>query len=184
MKQTVKCCFCKQDIDKDSAYCDSSGKRNRYYCDENHFKAQENKVKYKATRFKSNGEPNERRELTDWVQNYYISQGYDKHNINWTLETATLKNMMDNHNFKYTGILLTLKYMVDILNLNLLTENNHSIFALVPFYYDDCKRDYIETMRICKEIDEFDFNDEKIIKIKGYERNKEIYKEIEMEDLV
>lgn len=180
----VKCGFCKQEIEKETAYVVKGLKRCQYFCDENHFKAQENKKTYKPEKTKPNGSPNERRELTDWVQDYYISRGYEKHTINWNLEMATLKNMLEKYDYKISGILLTLKYMCDILDRELLTEDNNSIFALVPFYYDECKRNYIETKEIQKKIKEFDFDEEKTIKVKGYEKNKIKYKKIEMEELI
>ena len=176
----VKCGFCKQEIDKETAYVVKGLKRCQYFCDENHFKAQENKKTYKPEKIKPNGSPNERRELTDWVQDYYISRGYEKHTINWNLEMATLKNMLEKYGYKISGILLTLKYMCDILDRELLTEDNNSIFALVPFYYDECKRNYIETREIQKKIKEFDDGDIVVVSKQFNKNDARLYNEIDI----
>ena len=184
-KQIVKCAFCKQDIDKETAYVVKGlSNRNQYYCDENHYQAQQNKRRYKPQKMKPNGTPNERRELTDWVQNYYIDRGYEKHTINWNLEMATLKNMMDKYDYKISGILLTLQYMSDILGRELLTEDNNSIFALVPFYYDECKSVYIQTREIQKRIKEFEDDDVVVVSKQFNKNDTRLYDEIDIGGLV
>ena len=75
----VKCRFCKQSIDKESAYNPAP---RIFYCNEEHYQKQLDKDKYKPKPIKANGETNQRRLLTDWLMEQHIEQGYDKHDIN------------------------------------------------------------------------------------------------------
>ena len=71
------------------------------------------KNKYKSPRKKSDGTENLRRKLTDYIQELYINQGYDKHDIDWKLITAQIKNFMkDDSSITYSGIKYTLWYLV------------------------------------------------------------------------
>ena len=178
---TVKCRYCKQEIDKNTAY---KPKDRLYFCSIEHYKAQCNKERYKAPKTNSDGSTNDRRALTDYIQDYYISQGYDKHDINWQLITAQIKNQIDEYGFKYSGMLLTLKYMVDIKGMQLLNDRSNSIVSLIPFEYNNAKNNYIETQRIKKEVEAFDFNDKEIIVKKSIDKpKKKLYNSIDMNNL-
>ena len=182
MNNLVKCRFCKKEIEKDNAY--KVGQK-LYFCNKEHYLFQCNKEKYKSPKINKDGTSNSRRQLTDWIQDYYVGQGYDKHDINWQLITAQIKNQMDEYGFKYSGMLLTLKYMTEIKGMNLLTDRSVSIVSLIPFEYNNAKNNWLETERIKKEIDNFNFDEEKEIIIKKAidKNNKKIYNSIDMEKL-
>ena len=187
MAQEVTCRFCKKKINKSMAL--KVGDRS-YYCNETCHKKQEDKIKYKPSKVKSDGQINERRKVTDWIMEYYVSQGVDKHDINWGLITAQLKNIMEEkvliddemRNLKYSGILLTLKYLVDIEGKNLLNNESGSVLGLVPSNYIRAKNDYLKTKEIEKAINEFDFNDDVVVIKKNVDK-KSKYKEIDIEKL-
>lgn len=158
----IHCRYCKKDIpDKSSAY--KIGKLT-YYCSEECY----NKAESKRVKNKSKYEPvknTDRRECTDYIQQIYLDEGYDKREINWTLLMSQVKNMIDQNGYKYTGITLTLHYMIDIKGINLFSSNefNGSILNLVPFYYEEAKQNYIQTREIKENINNFEFNETPII---------------------
>ena len=181
MNSTVKCRFCKKEIEKDNAY--KVGQK-LYFCNKEHYLSQCNKDKYKSPKINKDGTTNSRRQLTDWIQNYYIQQGYDKHDINWQLITAQIKNQIDEYGFKYQGMLLTLKYMTEIKCMNLLDDRSVSVVSLIPFEYNNAKNNWLETENIKKEIDNFDFSDNEIIVKKSIDKEKKkVYNSIDMEKL-
>ena len=57
-------------------------------------------------------ESQEYRNLTDYIQEIYISYGYNNNDIEWKMITAQIKNMVKD-GLRYSGILLTLNYMVN-----------------------------------------------------------------------
>lgn len=174
MANTVKCRFCKCDISKDSAY---SIEKGFYYCNEEHYKLQENKIKYKAPREKPNGEVNERRQLTDYIQDIYVKQGYDKHFINWSMLTAQVKNMQkENPKLSYVWIRYVLWYMINIKEINLFkTEDfNGSILNLVPFYYIESYNYWLETKTIKDKIKNMELEDEVITIHKVKKENNKV----------
>lgn len=176
----VKCRFCKTEIDRDTAY--KVGK-NSYYCDNycysRYMEDRDNKKKkYKP---KDN---TDRRKLTDYIQNLYIEEGYEKSEINWVLLMSQVKNFIEEYGYKYSGIKYCLWYMKEIENINLFNNDfNGSVLNLIPYYYEKSKQYWKETNDIKKEIKNFDFNN-KIIKIKGKNIDKRKNKMIKMEDLM
>ena len=181
MNTKVKCRYCKQEIDKETAYHPSG---RLYFCNMEHYKKQCNKEKYKSPKTNRDGSTNERRALTDYIQDYYISQGYDKHDINWQLITAQIKNQIDEYGFKYSGMLLTLKYMVEIKEMNLLDNKSNSVVSLIPFEYNNAKNNWIETENIKKEVESFDFTDKEITVVKRIDKNrKKLYNSIDLNTL-
>ncbi len=151
---TVKCRFCKKEIDKDTAYSVELG---RYYCNEEHKQLQENKIKYKAPKVNKDGEPNDRRMLTDYIQEQFVNEGWDKHDINWTLMMAQIKNIQkDNPNLNYNWIRYCLWYLIEIKHQNLFNnEFNGSILNLVPFTYNEAYAYYKESKNIKKELENY-----------------------------
>ena len=128
----VKCRFCKTEIDKETAY--KVGKAS-YYCNEECYK----KTQEKKAKPKKNNNDSPMRDLTDYIQELYIKQGYEKNQINWALIGSQIKNLMEeNKNWTYGGIKYTLKYMIDN-NINVFDFQSGSILNLVPFYYNEAK---------------------------------------------
>ena len=157
--ETVKCRFCKKIISKSQAY--KVGDRT-YYCDEKCYKKQQDKNKYKAPKIKSDGTDNPRRMLTDYIQELYVNQGYDKHDIDWKFITAQIKNFMkEDKSITYGGIKYTLQYLVNIEDKNLFDSDNFngSILNLVPTNYMKAKKYCEEMIRLKKEIENFQFED-------------------------
>lgn len=181
-----KCQYCKQEIKgSDNYYIDSSGKRNVYYCNKEHFQLQKDKIKYKPKKELPTGEPNPRRDLLDYIQEIYVENGYDKHFINWKLITSIIKNQMEeNKDMKYTGMKYCLWYMKEIANVNLFDEQSNTIISLLPFYYEESKQYYIQSKEISDMVDEFKFEDETIVINKSVDKNRNMrYNEINMEEL-
>lgn len=165
VEQKVKCVFCHAEINKSEAYCFNGGKRNQYFCSEEQHEKYEAKKKYKPPPKNSDGTINQRRLLTDYIQEQYLKQGWTKEAINWNTITAQIKNLMTEHtDWKYQSIKYVLYYMIEILGLNLFNENfNGSILNLVPFYFQEAKRFWEQKQEISKAIKEQEedyFNDE------------------------
>lgn len=178
--ETVTCKFCKQKIDKLSAY--KIGEKT-YYCNAQHYNLQLDKNKYKPKKNKSNGEPNDRRILTDYIQKLYVDEGYDKHFIPWKLITSVLKNQMDeNKDMTYMGIQYTLWYCKEIADINLFNDKSNSILWCVPFNYHNAQQYYNHTCEIEQSINDYDFNYNNIVikKNKNKDKNKK-YKEIKFD---
>ena len=109
-------------IDKKSAYVIQGNKNNLYFCNEEHYIKFINKDKYEPIE----GSP--RRELTDLILDYYLEQGIDRHDINWSIETARIKNILDDpihKDWTITGLIYTLHYIHDTEKINLFDEEWH-----------------------------------------------------------
>ena len=168
----VKCRFCKKEITKEGAYFINIG---QYYCNEEHYNLQQNKIKYKAPKTKSDGEPNDRRLLTDYIQDIYTDAGWDKHDINWTLITAQIKNIQkENPKLNNNWIRYCLWYLRVIQNQNFFDENfNGSILNLVPFVYLEAYNYWKETKELKAKIENFTLNDTpRVVKIHHKEKIK------------
>ena len=182
-KNTVICRFCKKEIDKSTAYKKNSSDRN-YYCNIEHWQASQDKIKYKPKKITSQGEVNPRRLLLDYIQEIYVNNGTDKHNINWKLITSVLKNMMEeNVDLTYGGIQYTLWYIKEIKELNLFGDKSNTILWAVPFYYMEAQNYYNETESIENKIDEWEFNDKSLI-IKQSKNINKNFKSIPIDNLI
>ena len=167
----VKCRNCKKEIERNSAY--KVGKAS-YYCDvdcynETMSKRNKNKTKYEPA------DPSERRNFTDYVQFIYISNGYDKSEINWTVLMAQTKSILQEHpQWSYTTLQYILQYMYEIVQINLFAEeSNGSILSLLPFYGLEAEKYFNQTKEIEENIKNFDFKDNEIvIKYSCCERKK------------
>lgn len=161
----VKCKFCKTEIDKSIAY---NPKPKIYYCNQECCTKQENKSKYKPSKTKSNGEPNDRRLLTDYIQELYINEGWDKYSINWSLICKQIQNIQkDNPKLTYNWIRYVLWYLVEIKQQNLFGEFDGSILNLVPFTYIEAYNYWKQTKETKTAIQNFELNDNKCIVVKS-----------------
>lgn len=176
--QTVKCRFCKKEINKDKAFYKKVGS---YFCNEECYNKQMKKNN-KIVNVKK--PPSDRRLLTDLILAYYIEQGIDKNTINWTLETARIKNILtENPEWKISGLTYTLQYMHDIEQIDLFGEKSTCILSLVPSYYIIAKNYYIESCEIEEAINDYDLKIEPIhIQVSDI-REKQKYEQIPMDDL-
>lgn len=160
------CPFCKNKIKPKDAYIvwSKTGKTKKCYCDEECYKGIN---------------PSPRVLLTDYIQEYYIEQRFDKTLIPWKLITAQLKNIEKDKTFNDKGILYTLEYMVNIEGMNLLQNSeNESVLNLVEFYYIQAKEYYKQTKEIENAIEDFNFDEEKTVTIKScFNKNRLKYKE-------
>lgn len=183
----MKCRFCKAEIKpKQICYIDSSSGKNKvYYCNEEHYKLQQDKTKYKPKKELSNGESNPRRDLLDYIQEIMVDNGYDKHFINWKLITSMIKNMLDeNKDMKYTGMKYCLWYMKEIANVNLFSEQSNTVISLLPFYYDESKQYFIQSKSINDMVNEFEFEEKIVVINKSIDNNRNLkYNEINMNEL-
>ena len=177
----AKCRCCGKEIDKETAY--KVGKAS-YYCNEEGY----NKVMAKRNKAKSKYEPSEssdRRVYTDYIVKIYTDNGYDKSEIPWQLIGAQTKNILKEHEvWSYLTLQYILYYMYEVLELNLFTEeSNGSILSLIPFYGLEAEQYYNQCTEINKQIDGFEFNDNKIV-VKKSNKAKSKYKMIDIGGLI
>lgn len=173
-EQTVKCRFCKKEILKSQAYSITSTS-GRYFCNEECYKHQMNKNKYKPTKVKFDGSNNPRRKMTDYIMELYVNAGYDKHDIPWELITSQIKNFKDrDKTVTDGGIQYTLWYLVEIEGKNLFNEEefNGSIINLVPTNYIKAKQYCEEMIKLKKEIEDFQFEDKVVTIHKSFDNIK------------
>lgn len=169
-----KCRYCKKEIEKDNSY--KVGKAS-YYCNKECYELSQNKKDKPQT-------DSSRRQLTDYIQDYYLDNGYNKNEINWNLLASQIKNLVDK-GMKYSGIKYCLWYMIEIKEMNLFNDDfNGSILNLVDFYYEESKRYWKQTDDIRKEIEQFDFEDNVVIVKKPLDKyNKKCYNKIDLNEL-
>ena len=176
-----KCRCCGKQLDKDTSY--KVGKAS-YYCNEECY----NKVMAKRNKAKAKYEPSEssdRRVYTDYIVKIYTDNGYDKSEIPWQLIGAQTKNILKEHEvWSYLTLQYILYYMYEVLELNLFTEeSNGSILSLIPFYGLEAEQYYNQCTEINKQIDGFEFNDNKIV-VKKSNKAKSKYKMIDIGGLI
>lgn len=177
----VKCRCCSKEIDKETAY--KVGKAS-YYCNEECY----NKVMAKRNKAKAKYEPidpSDRRVYTDYIVKIYTDNGYDKSEIPWQLIGAQTKNILQEHEvWSYLTLQYILYYMYEVLELNLFSEeSNGSILSLLPFYGLEAEQYYNQCTEINKQIDGFEFNDNKIV-VKKSNKAKSKYKMIDIGELI
>lgn len=176
-----KCRCCGKQLDKDTAY--KVGKAS-YYCNEECY----NKVMAKRNKAKAKYEPidpSDRRVYTDYIVKIYTDNGYDKSEIPWQLIGAQTKNILQEHEvWSYLTLQYILYYMYEVLELNLFSEeSNGSILSLLPFYGIEAEQYYNQCTEINKQIDGFEFNDNKIV-VKKSNKAKSKYKMIDIGGLI
>lgn len=182
-----KCRFCKKEISAKEAVFDDSGKRKIYYCSEEH-KAMDKEKKIPVKETSGEEKKNPRRDLTDYILEIYLENGYDRKEINWDLITSQMKNMMEsNEMMVYSGMKYCLWYMYEIAKVNLFQAKGNTIISLLPFYYEESKKYYLKAKEIKDAVKEFDFNIEPIIYVTSaghYDYRGRRRKEIDMTTLV
>ena len=177
-----KCRYCGKEIEKTTAY---SPKKSMYYCSENHYLSQLEKMKTNNVKhsYKS-AEGTDRRDYSDYIQNLYIRYGWNKNKINWQIifsQTNTL--LKNNPNWSYETIKYILWYEEEIMGIQLITkESNWSPLSLVDYHALDAQLYWEECQNVIESVDNFDFNEEIKI-IKNTENKKTKRRMINMEDL-
>ena len=165
----VKCKQCGKEIDKSKSIKVSE---RGYCCCQECAELYNNKKNTKKKNYKST-KGSEREKCTDYIQSLYIEQGYDKQSINWTIIGSQLSNLLkENPTWKYSTIKYTLWYMKEIKEVNLFDASQGSILNLVPFYIEESKEYYFNCIEIEKELEDFDFDNEKSIIIHKHYENK------------
>lgn len=159
------CRFCKKEIPKGTEYKRNPTDRT-YYCNIDHWQASQDKIKYKPKKKTNTGEDNPRRLFLDYIQELYINNGWDKHDINWKLITSIIKNIMDEDNtITYGGMKYTLWYCKEIKEIDLFSDKSNSVMWAIPFYYQEAQKYYEQTEKVEEEIENYNFeNTEKIVK--------------------
>lgn len=178
----VKCRHCKLQIDRDDAY---STKPKVYFCSEECYNKYNTKV-VKTIAKKEPKPPSDRRLLTDLILEYYLEQGVDKKTINWSLETARIKNILDEHKdekWKDTGLTYTLKYMHDVEHVDLFSNESQCVMSLVPFYYNEAQEHYNKIVEIEDQLEDFKFDLEPIIVHTSNNKSTKKYKKIPIDSL-
>ena len=172
----VKCRNCNKKIQKQTAF--KIGKCS-YYCNQSCYenkvkKQKKNKMKYAPK------ENSDRLNYTEYIQQIYLDNGYDKSEIPWQLIGAQTKNILQEHEvWSYLTLQYILYYMYEVLELNLFSEeSNGSILSLLPFYGIEAEKYFNQTKEIEKSVDEFDFTDNEIVIKKSCNGKKKKYIDI------
>lgn len=154
----MKCKCCGKEISKDKAI---QYKPYVYFCSEeclnNYKQKQIDKTTKKKNYIADKDTP--RRNLTDYIQKYYINNGWSKTAINWNMIGSQISNLIKEYGFTYDGIRLTLYYMAEVKQENLLSDTG-SILNLVPYEYQNAEQYWKQIKRIQKATAQFDFSDD------------------------
>ena len=179
---SVKCRYCKKEIDKDTAYCPKSG---MYYCNENHYLSSLEKKKNTTKHSYKSAEGTDRRAFTDAIQDLYVNvYGWNKKAIKWQILMSQANNLLKaNPTWTYDTIIYVIWYMQEILEMNLINkESNWSPLSLVDYYAQEAEQFYNECTAIQKSVENYN-NEENQVIIKSNKSKKLKYKPISMEDL-
>lgn len=177
MGNTVKCRYCKKEIDKENAYKPADLK-GIYYCCENHYLSMIEKKKNTTKHSYKSIEGTGRRNYTDTLQDLYVNQyGWNKKKISWQIIMSQTNNLLKaNPNWTYDTIIYIIWYMQEILGLNLICkESNWSPLSLVDYYALEAEQYYKECSEVEQSITDYDFEDKNIV-IKGTKNKKIKYK--------
>lgn len=172
---TVKCRYCKKEINKDEAYSVGKG---QYYCCENHYLSSLEHKKNKSNHSYKSAEGTDRRAFTDAIQDLYVNKyGWNKKKINWQIIMSQSKKILtDNPSWTYDTILYILWYMQEILELNLICQaSNWSPLSLVEYHALDAEQYYNECSEISKSVENYNFDDCNIV-VKSSKIDKIKYK--------
>jgi hypothetical protein len=155
----VKCKYCKKEIDKSLALIVKAEKSNKYFCNE------ECKNKYEQEHSKNNKPVDKYRQpLLNYIYQLYANENYP---INYPMLFKQIKDIQNEvayydrgatHLFKTAGMLMCLHYTFDILKVKF--EPMYGVIWYIKRYYNEARLDYIETKRIEKMVNEFEFVDE------------------------
>ena len=173
----VKCRYCKNSIDKESAYSPSS---KIYYCSEECYTLHEESKKKEEVKDKSDYV-----KWKDFIKFIYNSNGIDDKYINWVLLMSQTKNIMAEHkDWNYAQLTYVLKYMYEIECINLFSaESNGSIISLLPFYFQSAKEFAIKSQHIKQLVKDFDFDDNIVVVKKGNIDRCKKWREIKLDEL-
>lgn len=109
----------------------------------------------------------------------YISTLYDG-NIPTYVHIQLAKFRKD-YDMKDLGMLLCLKYCFEDLGLNF--DDSKGV-GIIPYYYTQCKNNWIKEQEIKEAVENFEFDDKEVVVNKRFDnRNRCKYKPIDMEDL-
>ena len=175
MAITVKCKYCKKEIDRDEAYSVTKG---QYYCCENHYLSALEKKKNNGNHSYKSAEGTDRRAFTDALQDLYVNQyGWNKKKINWQIIMSQAKTILDNNpSWTYDTILYIIWYEQEILGLNLICEESHwSPLSLVEYYALEAEEYYNECSEVAKSVESYNFDDCNIV-VKNQKNIKIKYK--------
>ena len=180
MNNICICKYCKNKIDKNTAYSVAKG---QYYCNEEHYLSFLDKKNNNTKHSFKSPKGTERREYTDFILNLYKEQGFDKSFPRWQILMAQTNSLLKNNpNWTFETIKYILWYMKEILGIILITkESNWSPLSLVDYYAQEAEQFYNECTAIQKSVE--NYNEENQIIIKSNKSKKLKYKPINMEDL-
>lgn len=175
---SVKCRYCKKEIQKESAY---SIKVGQYYCNENHYLSALEKQSNKTKHSHKSVEGSDRRAFTDAIQDLYVNRyGWNKKKINWQILMNMVNTLLKNNpTWTYETILYIIWYEQEILGLNLICAESHwNPLSLVDYYALEAELYYDECQKVSKSAD--NYTDETVTIVKS--KNKKIkYKPMEFE---
>lgn len=129
MGRQVKCPYCEQSLDKDEAL----PYKKRYY--------------HTACFNTWQREAEDRKDLYEYICNLY----------NLAAPTGMIrkqvKDFQEEYKYKLKGIELALKYFYELLGNN---PQEHGGIGIVPYIYEDAKRNYIEEKRVIEAATKFE----------------------------
>ena len=178
MNNICTCKYCKNKIDKNTAY---SVVKGQYYCNEEHYLSFLDKKNNNTKHSFKSPKGTERREYTDFILNLYKEQGFDKNFPRWQILMAQTNSLLKNNpNWTYETIKYILWYMKEILGIILITkESNWSPLSLVDYYALDAEIYYNECEKVSQSAE--NYSDDTIVIVKS--KDKKIkYKPMRFDD--
>ncbi len=151
MSSQVKCRYCGEMVNKDSAYQDKE-RRGYYFCNHEHFIKDKEKVAKKAA-----SEP--KVPIRPQAYNELIAYVYELYNKN--IPSFVFKQISDmtkrtTKPFTYKGIELSLRYWVDTLNHGF--DRNNGL-GIVEYVYDEAEQFWKDRQRVARAAQEMKKDD-------------------------
>lgn len=104
----------------------------------------------------------EKVQLTDYIQQ--IQDGDQQY---WSMVNGIISNLIKKYGFTYKGIELTLRYMFEVKKI----AETRSFLPLVPYYYNETKEYYIETLAIEQAFENFE-DDKEVVLTSNPKKNR------------
>lgn len=120
-------------------------------------------IKSKPKKTSSNKEKSDYTKLTDFIQETYLNNNFEKEDIPWAYLSSQIGQITKAYSISYSDFLNILKYMVQIENIDFTDKNT---LGLVPYYIDKTNQYVLKYKEVRDNIKNFEYN-EKTIKIKS-----------------
>lgn len=124
-------------------------------------------IKSKPKKTSSNKEKSDYTKLTDFIQETYLNNNFEKEDIPWAYLSSQIGQITKAYSISYSDFLNILKYMVQIENIDFTDRNT---LGLVPYYIDKTNNYMLKYKQVKANVKKFQ-NSEKIVKISNHNQN-------------